>query len=161
MKKSLFLVAVLSMFLMTAGNAQAWFAADPRTTEGAANVKIPVFNNGSSSIAAGNVVALDADASTGDNDLYVALEDANDTSIVIGVVWPDAISAGSAGSVVVYGFAECDIDGAGVDENGLICTSNSGSGGLGKTCSTNSAAYAMATVDNAGSTQTTCFVLGR
>jgi len=161
MKKILSLTAVL--LFGTVAVANAWFAADPKATNGAANIKIPVYNNASSELAAGNVVAWDIDGSTGDNDLYVALEDANDTGIVAGVVWPAAIAANSSGTIVVYGFAECDVDSGGVAENGLLCTSNEGSGGEGKGCAATdgSGAYAVAPALIAGNSQGTCFVTVR
>ena len=154
-KMILILVALL---FVSVGNAQAWFAADAKTTDGAANVVIPVYNNSGGTLDAGDVVIMDMDASTGDNDLYVTTTTTADTGIVVGVVWPADISSTAVGSVVVYGFAECDTAIGGVGENGPICTSTTA--GAGKSCTSNTfeGKYAVATVAIGDSGQGTCFV---
>jgi len=109
-------------------------------------------------IAAGNVVVLDIDASTGDNDFYVARTSTADTGIVVGVVWPNAIASGSSGSMVIYGMAECDADAGGVAEQGLICASGTAGGGGDCAASDGSGSYATATAAIGASAQGKCFV---
>src|SRR3990167_8649697 len=107
MKRILSLVAVLLLGLATTSHSY-FGAASARSTDGSASVKITVYNNASADLDAGDVVVWDIDASTGDNDLYVTTTTTADTGLVAGVVWPDAITDGSEGSLVVFGFAECD-----------------------------------------------------
>lgn len=155
-KLKLGLVAVLLSFVM-ASQSYAWFAADAKTTEGAASVKIPAYNNSGGTLDAGDVVVADFSSSTGDNDLYVTTTTTADTGRVVGVVWPDSIAAASSGSVVVYGFAECDVSATGVGVNGAICTSTTA--GSGDTCASQTAGYRYAIANIAGgNTQISCFV---
>lgn len=156
MRKTLLLLVAL--LFVSVGNAQAWFAADARTTEGAASVRIPVYNNSGGTLDAGDVVIMDMDASTGDNDLYVTTTTTADTALVVGVVWPADIASTDVGSVVVYGFAECDVNSLGVGENGPICTSTTA--GAGRSCTNldTRGKYAVSTVAITASSQGTCWV---
>lgn len=148
---------LVTLLLVSVGNAQAWFAADARTTEGAANVLIPVYNNSGGTLDAGDVVVADFDASTGDNDLYVTTTTTADTGLVIGVVWPADIAATAVGSVVVYGFAECDVDAGGIGEASTLCTGTTA--GTGGVCGEeNEAKYAISNAVIAPSGQGSCFV---
>lgn len=155
--RKLFLVLV-ALLVVSVGNAQAWFAADAKTTDGAASVKIPVYNNSGATLDAGDVVIANFSASTGDNDLYVTTSTTADTGIVVGVVWPADIASTDVGSVVVYGFAECDVNIGGISVDGPICTSTTA--GSGKACTSATAGYRYAVSNVAGGAngQVSCFV---
>lgn len=157
--RKLFLVLV-ALLVVSVGNAQAWFAADAKTTNGAASVSIPIYNDDDSSSDwdAGDVIVLDASDSTGDNDLYGTRTTTADTGLVVGVVWPSAITNGNVGSVVVYGFAECDLSALGIAADSPICTSTTA--GAGDACSSGTAGYryAVSNIAGAASTQVSCFV---
>lgn len=122
------LLVLVALLFVSVGNAQAWFAADARTTEGAANIKIPVYNNSGSALDEGDVVVWDIGSSTGDNDLYVTTTTTADTGLVAGVVAPGGIAAASVGSIIVYGLAQCDVGSLGVAAGGTICTASTAAG---------------------------------
>ena len=160
MKSSkLFLLTALLLVSMT-GLSEAFFGAvSPEATNGQANVTIPVFNNSSGTLDAGDVVILDVDASTGDNDMYVTTTTTADTNLVVGVVWPSSILDQTDGSVVVYGMAECDVNSLGSAENGPLCTSTTA--GAGRPCTSvalESNKYAVAVAAIGASSQGKCFV---
>lgn len=154
MKKILSFIFAL-LLLAGVANASVW-VADPRTTEGSASLKIDVYNNSGGALDAGDVVIWDIGSSTGDDDLYVTTTTTAETSIVAGVVWPAAIASGGIGSIVVYGFAQCDIGGASVAANSPVCTSTTAGGG--KSCTDASVKYAIQTVATAASGSDDCFV---
>jgi len=130
-------------------------AADARTTDGAANVKFEVYNNSGAALDVGDVVVWDVDASTGDNDLYVTTTTTAETGLVAGVV-SAAIAAADTGSIIIYGLAECDVDG-GVSAPTELCTS--GTAGAGKSCATaNTGSYAISSSVATGADQIECFV---
>lgn len=158
MRKIIFLLVAL--LFVSVGNAQAWFAADARTTENAANVKIPVYNNASADLDVGDVVVWDIDASTGDNDLYVTTTTTADTTLVAGVI-ANACTDGNVCNLIVYGFAECDTGttaGDSVAENGPICTSTTAGGGTGCNNADFRGQYAIATAAIGFAGQGNCFV---
>lgn len=159
MKKVIILLVVLLLTVAVTG-AQAFFMiADPLTTEGAAKVVIPVYNNSGGALDEGDVVVWDIGSSTGDNDLYVTTTTTAATGLVAGVVTKGGIGAGSSGSIVVYGMAECDHveGGAGTQ----LCTSTTaGAGGICSTTALESMSYAI--VSALGSSgQSKCFVGGK
>lgn len=143
MRKILFLLVAL--LFVSVGNAQAWFAADARTTEGAASVKIPVYNNSGSALDEGDVVVWDIGSSTGDNDLYVTTTTTADTGLVAGVVGSGGIASASVGSIIVYGLAQCDVGSGGIAAGGLLCSASTAVGdGDGCASATGEASYAIA-----------------
>lgn len=148
------LVSILSICSVT--TAQAYFMiADPKSSNGAARVKVPVYNNSGSALDTGDVVIWDVGSSTGDNDLYVTTTTTANTGLVAGVV-DSAIGAASVGFIVTYGFAECDI--ANTVLNGtLICTGITA--GSGRPCVDTSQAYAIANATIASAGQGNCFVI--
>jgi len=156
MKKVILLIAILLVFSVS--TSQAFFMiADPITTEGAANVKVPVHNNSGTALDEGDVVVWDVGSSTGDNDLYVTTTTTADTGLVAGVVSQGGIAVGDQGSIVVYGLAQCDIVDPGPAAGALLCTSGTAGGGTGcSTAALESMAYAI-TSSSAG-TQVNCFV---
>ena len=157
----LILVAVLLVFAVT--GAQAYFTiADPKTTEGAANVKVPVYNNSGGALDEGDVVVWDIVSSTGDNDLYVTTTTTANTGLVAGVVSQGGIASASSGSIVVYGLAQCDLAPPGSAGGGLLCTSATAGAGANCTAVTDEPqAYAIASAGIAGNAQGNCFVIQR
>lgn len=160
MKKYLIMIAVL-LFVMTGSANAAWFIADPQVTDGAASVKISVHNDVANAVTlnTGEVVIWDIDASTGNNDLFVATTTTANTGLVAGVIWPTAIEAGNSGSMVVYGFAECEVGKGGVKAFGLLCTGATAGSGDGCTVVADEAqAYAIVTSVVQPKGQGVCFV---
>jgi len=160
MKKILSLVAILVLGIATV--SYAFFgAADPKTTDGAANVKIPVYNNSGSALDEGDVVVWDIGSSTGDNDLYVTTTTTANTGLVAGVVSEAGIAAASNGSIIVYGLAKCDLV-DGVAAGGLICTGTTAGGGDGCDAVTDEPqAYAITSEAGSAAAQVKCFVIQR
>ncbi len=150
---------VLVSILCVCSVAHAYFMiGDPRKTDAAANIKIPVFNNSGVALDTGDVVIWDVGSSTGDNDLYVTTTTTSNTGLVAGVV-SSAIGISSSGSIIVYGFAECDIDSTprGNVVNGtILCTS--GTAGDGEPCLDDNQSYAIANATIAAGAQGNCFV---
>lgn len=156
MKKRLFflLVAVLAIFM--ASSAQAWFATEPKAANGSGQVSISVFNNAGAALDAGDVVIWDIGASTGDDDLYVTTTTTVETGLVAGVVWPNGISDGNTGTIVVYGQAQCDLI-TGIASSGLLCSS--ATAGSGRACTNAQYRYAIANTAAIVSGQAACFVI--
>jgi len=159
MKKFLIVLAVL-LLVCSVTTAQAYFKiADPKAADGASNVKIPVYNNSGGALDVGDVVVWQIGSATGDDDLYVTTTTTANTGLVAGVVG-QTIATASVGSVITYGFAECDIDTAPlgpVVDGTLLCTS--GVAGAGEPCSDMSQAYAIANATIAAGAQGNCFVI--
>ena len=152
------IMTILFSMLLIGGTAYAFLGGvSPDSTDGQGSVVVPVYNNSGSALSAGDVVVWDIDASPGDNDLYVTTTTTAETALVAGVVYKD-IAAGEDGSIVVYGFAQCNVDANGVAAAGLICSSSTAK--KGKSCVDNSMAFAIApaAIDN---TTGTCFVINR
>lgn len=104
---------------------------------------VPAYNNTSSSLAAGSVVIWDIGSSTGDNDNYVNTTTTRDTYIVAGVVYPNAIAAGDTGTIATHGVVPVTVTSAGVTDAGPVCSSTTA--GAAVSCSTNAAAFGIAT----------------
>jgi hypothetical protein len=155
--KKLFIILVAVLLVGSVTVAQAYFGiADPKTTEGAANVKIPVYNNSGSALDEGDVVIWQVGSSTGDNDLYVTTTSTANTGLVAGVVAQGGIASASSGVIIVYGLAQCDVLAA--PAGTILCAS--GTAGAGYGCgelADEAQAYAVANEVGNG-TQVECFV---
>jgi len=169
MKKLLSIIFALCLFGLCVSPAMAFFqVADPQNSDGAPSEKVPVHNDAANAetLDAGSVVVWDIDASTGNNDLYVATTTTASTSLVAGVIWPNDIAAGNSGSMVVYGFAECDVSTTeGAAANSILCTGVTAGDGAGCTIASDEAhGYALTQEAASGGTsdaQVQCFVLQR
>jgi len=152
-----FIILTLAI-LFTAGIAYGHTVAiDPKT--GAPSVTIPVYNNSSSTIDAGDVVIWDIDDSTGDNDAYVNTTTTASTGMIAGVVYPADIGAASVGSILIYGVTSCDIVAAAgvIAVDAPLCTS--GTAGAGTQCELTEPTYAhTVTATTSGGTTVNCFV---
>jgi len=161
MKKLFVLIAIL--LICAVPYAQAFFTiADPFTTDGAANVKVPVYNNSGGALTEGAVVVWQIGSSTGDNDLYVTTTTTADTALVAGVVAQGGIASASSGAIVVYGMAQCDTGANSVGDGGQLCTSTQA--GTGANCSTaanESFSYAITSAAIGSNSQGNCFVGGK
>jgi hypothetical protein len=158
--KKLFIVLVAVLLVGSVTVAQAYFGiADPKTTEGAANVKVPVYNNSGGALDEGDVVVWQIGSSTGDNDLYVTTTVTANTGLVAGVVAQGGIASASSGVIIVYGLAQCDVTVAAAGT--LLCTSAvAGSGGLCTAPTDEPQAYAI-TSTTGSKAQVDCFVIQR
>jgi len=156
MKKLIIMFAILFVGMVSTASAHS-IIADARTTEGAANQVLTVFNNAGATLDVGDVVVWDFVNSTGNNDLYVTTTTTTNTGLVAGVVTQEIVDQ-STGGIVIYGFATCDIADA-VEDNTLICTSSTAGSGTNCTAVADEAqAYAIATEAIATSGSGNCFV---
>ena len=154
MKKfRLFLFALLAVAIIAGVSYGHSVAVNPYASEGS-TVVVPVY--AAAALDAGDVVVWSIDASTGDNDLWVASTSTVDTHIVAGVVM-NAIVAGGNGFIAIYGVTSCDTNGDAIDAASPICTSSTA--GAGTNCGDDSAGYAISVAAIAGGTTTgNCFV---
>ena len=162
--KRVLLVGLTLLFLAGVSEAHFKGAMSPKSTNGSASEKITIFNNSGSALDRGDVVVYDFDNSTGDDDLYVTTTTTADTLLVAGVVWSNDIAIGDEGSIVVWGFAQCDIAGhfgEGVTSVQPICTSTTA--GSGRACQSGNAgaSYAISALDISAGSQGNCFVKGQ
>lgn len=103
----------------------------------------------------GDVVCSDMDSSTGDDDNWVEQCSAADTYLAVGVVWPAAIAAGGAGTIVIRGPVATDaVAGQLTAVNGLACTSTTG--GSARSCTTDAANFGIVTQVNSGTSAVVC-----
>lgn len=132
-----FLFALLAVLLI-AGMANAVSipqSEDPNHGPGV--WMVPVYSAGALDV--GDVVVWAIDDSTGDNDNWVETTTTANTSIVAGVVYPSAISAGGTGTIAIRGVVQVDVEG-GIAAGDLLCTSSTA--GTAKSCGTQTiAAY--------------------
>lgn len=157
MKRLKLLLAVL-LVVGVAGLAQLAQAHNvfynPEDTMG--YIGVPVYNNSGSAMGPGTVAVWDIGSSSGDNDAWVTTTSTDNTSIVAGVIWPNNIPIGTAGYMVIWGLAECDIGPFAVSAGTPICTSTTT--GQGNGCGNNAAQYGITETVTAGSEQVKCFV---
>ena len=152
------LVLALFAVLLIAGMAYA--VSLPQSEEAKAGPGIwylPVYNNDSETLDAGQVVVWDIGSSTGDNDNYVVNTTTVDTAIVAGVIWPADIAINDSGTMAIRGVVECNMTNA-TTAGGVLCTSTEA--GAGINCIDNSMKYAIITETVAAgeSVQGKCFV---
>ena len=160
MKKIIGLFIAMLLIASVAGAHQ--LSSDPSgamTTQFPA-VYVDVYNDpdNADALAAGEVVVYDIDASSGDNDFWVATTTTADTGVVAGVVWPNAIAVGGTGTIVIYGMAQCTADGGGVSSKGLMCTSTTAGAGKGCAATNGAGSYATPTAAIGASATGKCFV---
>ena len=154
MKKIMLIsLAILLMGSLAFGHQLSSDPAGNMTSQFPA-VYIDVYS--ASALDAGDVVVWAINDSTGDNDAWVESTTSADTTIVAGVIWPNAIVAAGTGSMVIYGMAECDTSALGIAAAGSLCTSTTAGGGEHCNTGTANAQYAIATETIA--TQGKCFV---
>ena len=138
MKKLIVLVAVLLMGVTSVFAQQYTDIVEPQS--GGPNVALQsVWNNGASTLDVGDVVIWDVDASTGDNDQWVATTTTADTYVVAGVVYPSDITAGSRGTIAVRGPVAVDVLMGLQTLDGQACTSTTA--GAAGTCADNGASF--------------------
>ena len=161
MKKLFILIAIL--LICSVSTSQAFFTiADPQNAELGANVKIPVYNFSSSALGEGDVVVWDVGNSTGDNDLYVNTTTTASTALVAGVVSQGGIAAKSAGSIIVYGLAQCDVGVSGAAAGSILCSGTvAGDGLLCSSTANESFGYAITSEAIGRNGQGKCFVGGK
>lgn len=152
--KKLFSSLIACALIMSPAYLFAQVSSDPSVRAG--QIVVPVYNDGTSAIAAGNVVVWDTTSTAADVDAaIVATTTTADTNIVAGVIWPAAIPAGGEGSMVIWGWAKCDVVAA-VPKGSPLCTSTTaGSGGY---CADNDGAYAFLTENAATNDEFNCIV---
>lgn len=151
MKRIIFLALAVLLIGSAAYGHQLMSDPTGTMTDSFPAVYVDVY--AAAALDAGDVVVWDIGASTGDNDAWVATTTTANTGLVAGVVWPNAISAASTGTIVIYGMAECDTK-SGIDDDSILCTS--GTAGAGDVCAATSPVYAHSVV--AGTGQVKCFV---
>ena len=148
MKKCfIFAIALLFMtsFAMAANIPMVNPTGDPSP------VTTVVYNAGST-IAAGNVVCWDADASTGDDKNYITTTCGSDGYNIAGVVYPRAIGTLTQGTIAIYGVVDVDVKTASVYTKALLCAS--GTAGYAQVCADDANAFGMLTASASSSTGT-------
>lgn len=128
MRKFLFSLIALLVFV---GVASAQIAIDPEN--GPVSQLIPVYNNASATVTAGDVVIWDIDASTGNDDFYVTTTTDADSSIVAGVVWPNSCATKTRCTIAVWGTGVTVNTTGGPGTTSELCTS--GTAGKATQCS--------------------------
>lgn len=119
------LTSVLALLLLASGQQLAHAIAIPEAEDadnGPAIWLVPVYNNASATVSAGDVVIWDIDASTGDNDNWITTSTAGDTGGVAGVVYGSSIAAGNKGTIAVHGVVPVNMQGGGNSVKGPVCT---------------------------------------
>src|SRR3990167_2460663 len=97
-----------------------------------------------SALDVGDVVVSDIYASTGDDDNWVETTTTADTYLVVGVVYPSDIAAGTIGTIAIRGPVQADWGGVGVGAvNSLACTSTTA--GSAGNCVTDAANFGLVT----------------
>ena len=127
---------------------------------------VPVYNNDSTDLAAGDVVVWDIGSSTGDDDNYVVDTTTANTVIVAGVIWPKTIAVGDSGTMAIRGAIKCDVITVGttpgishiyVEGGSMLCTS--GTAGEAHACPWGSEGLSFGYAINAADGATTeCMV---
>lgn len=116
---------------------------------------LDVYNNGSTTLDAGDVVIWDGDSSTGDNDNWVTTTTTADTYLVAGVVYPDDIVASGSGTIVIRGPVPVDTIAAHLNiVKGLACSSSTA--GSARSCTTDNANFGIVVTASGTGNATVC-----
>lgn len=152
--KKLLLGILLVMVAMTGIVYAHSIAYNPEDTMSYQTV--PVYNNSGGTLSAGAVVVWDIGSSSSDNDAWVTTTTNADTAIVAGIIWPYPITAGTSGSMVIWGLAQCDVGAFAVTAGTPVCTSTVA--GTVSNCANEGRMIAILNTTTAGSEQVSCFV---